>query len=114
LKDPKPILEPPDPAEDYFRRVRRGLITPGETEGEFEANGWPPLALTPDSEKFDPMGEIWWTLGMAAAWIIWRTPHAVRRTWWTYRRREVRAWIGPYLIEVLAEEDPDESGKLPH
>jgi hypothetical protein len=33
-------------------------------------------------------------LAMTAAWIIWRTPDAVRQAWWSYRR-EVRLWVGP-------------------
>jgi hypothetical protein len=37
------------------------------------------------------MSKPWWTLGMAAAWIIWRTPTAVRHVWSEYRR-EVTAW----------------------
>src|SRR5271163_1079121 len=49
---------------------------------------------TPDSDAFDPMKEPWWTLPMAAAWVIWRTPAAVRRVWQVYRS-EVREWCGP-------------------
>ena len=41
------------------------------------------------------MSQPWWTLGMAAAWIIWRTPTAVRHVWSEYRR-EVTAWRGPF------------------
>jgi hypothetical protein len=92
-------------ADDYIEHARRGLITPAEIEAELKAKGLEPLAVKPDPKKFDPMAEIWWTLPMAAAWIVWRTPHAVRRAWSNYRR-EVREWLGPYPLQVLAEKQP--------
>jgi hypothetical protein len=59
--------------------------------------GLPPLAHIPDPAKFNPMSEPRWTLAMAAAWVIWRTPTAVRRVWFDYRR-EGTAWRGPFYV----------------
>jgi hypothetical protein len=95
----------PTIADEYLNRARRGLMTPAEIEAELAAKKLPPLAMWPDPEKFDPNSEVWWTLAMAAAWIIWRTPDAVRRAWWKFRR-EVREWIGPLELVVEAEEQP--------
>src|SRR5579871_4524907 len=73
----------------------RGEITPDQAEAEAATIGLPPFACTPDPTRFAPMNEVWWTLGMAAAWIIWRTPTAVRNVWSEYRR-EVREWRSPF------------------
>lgn len=95
-------LDAPKWAERYLRRVHCGLSTPDEIEAELVANGLPPLAFAPDTAGFDLVAEPWWTLPMVAAWIIWRTPHAVTRVWPDYRRK-VRKWIGPQQIEVWDE-----------
>jgi len=87
--------------DSFLECARRGLAKPSEIEAALKAKGFPPLASTPDPEKFDPMAEVWWTMGMAAAWIIWRTPHAVRLLWPDYRR-EVRVWVGPQDNPVFA------------
>ncbi|MEJ0092848.1 MAG: hypothetical protein WDN46_05310 [Methylocella sp.] len=100
-----PIVVPPY-AQDYLKRALRGEILPDEIEAELKANGLPPLATEPDPAKFDPMPEIWWTLPMTAAWVIWRTPHAVRRAWWPYRR-EVRIWIGPREYDVVQDKQTE-------
>jgi hypothetical protein len=42
---------------------------------------------------------------MAAAWIIWRTPDAVRQVRWNYRR-ELRQWVGPEELFVDCETQP--------
>jgi hypothetical protein len=78
------VTAPEAVAEHYLRRARRGLMTPANVEAELAAKGFLPLAVAPDPEKFDPSAEAWWTLAMTAAWIIWRTPDAVREAWQTY------------------------------
>jgi hypothetical protein len=90
---PGPVWEPAPlaVAEDYLRRARRGLMTPTAIEAELAAKGFLPLSAIPDPTKFDPDAEVWWTLAMTAAWIIERTPDAVRKAWGKYRR-EVRQW----------------------
>jgi hypothetical protein len=57
----------PNFAEPYLRHAQRGLSTPAEIEAELAANGLPPLAVTPEPERFDPMAQVWWTLPMTAA-----------------------------------------------
>jgi hypothetical protein len=89
--------------DEYLRRARRGLVAPAEIETELATKNLPPLATRPDPERFDPNSEVWWTLAMTAAWIIWRTPDAVRQAWSNYRR-EVREWIGPQ--ELFVEYEP--------
>ena len=93
---------PPAITENYLERARRGLITPAKIEAELATKGFLPLSVTPDPEKFDPGGEVWWTLAMTAAWIVGRTPDAVREAWWRYRR-EVRQWVGPQELFVDCE-----------
>ena len=39
---------------------------------------------------------------MTAAWIIWRTPEAVRQAWSNFRR-EVRQWVGLQELIVASE-----------
>ena len=81
------------------RDVLRGKKTPDEAEQWLaEKNAvadiklrLPPFASYPDLVRFDPMAEKDWTLAMAAAWIIWRTPEAVREHWNDYRF-ECKEW----------------------
>jgi hypothetical protein len=115
LKHPLPFWGAIAPAlaEDYLRRAKRGLMTAAEIEAELEEKNLPPLSVTPDPKKFDPMAEVWWTLGMAAAWVIWRTPQAVRDVWWNYRR-EVRRWAGPHNMIIPAEEQASYGYRTPH
>ena len=100
-RHPQPwwAIDAPEWAEPYLRRAHCGLSTPEEIEAELAAKGLPALAFAPDPARFDPIAQPWWTLPMAAAWIIWRTPHAVRRVWHEYRRK-TRQWIGPQQVEV--------------
>jgi hypothetical protein len=90
-----PRLYIPDPRDQILDRASRGEITPDEAEAEAARLGLRPFAHTPEPAEFNPMSQPWWTLGMAAAWIIWRTPTAVRHVWSEYRR-EVTAWRGPF------------------
>jgi hypothetical protein len=85
----------PDPRDEILDRVFRGELTPDEAESEAARRGLRPLAQTPGPAEFNPLSEPWWTLGMTAAWIIWRTPTAVRRVWSDYRRKVIE-WHGPF------------------
>src|SRR5271168_3626969 len=105
---PPPVAYAPNPREVILDRVFRGEITPKQAEAEALQLGIAPLARTPEADAFDPMKEPWWTLPMTAAWVIWRTPAAVRRVWQVYRS-EVREWCGPVYYRVFAAPD-DEAG----
>ena len=52
-----------------------------------ESKNLPPFVSEPDPTLFDPMDEPDWTPAMAVAWIIWRTPEAVREYWDEYREK---------------------------
>jgi hypothetical protein len=67
-------------------------MTPAEAEAEASRLGLPKLAKKPDPAEFDPMKEPSWTLIMALAWIMWRTPDAVRNHWDAYRV-ECEDWV---------------------
>ena len=71
--------------DEILEELRRGRLTPAEAEAIAEQNGVGPLAHRPDPSKFDPMGEPVWTLAMAVAWIVWRTPDHVRENSDPYR-----------------------------
>ena len=61
--------------------VQRGTITSQEAESWARDVGEEPFAHSPDPATYDPMADPDWTLAMATAWIIWRTPDAVRSVW---------------------------------
>ena len=42
------------------------------------------IGRIPDLTRFDPFKLAYWTLPMTLAWIIWRTPDAVRSQWELY------------------------------
>jgi hypothetical protein len=69
----------------------RDKMTPDEAEAWASGRNLPPFAASPDVARFDPMTEPDWTLAMAAAWFIWRTPEKVREHWDAYLL-ECRVW----------------------
>ncbi len=83
-----------------IEEVRYGRMTPEEAEAEATRLGLPRMAAVPDPASYNPMGETWWTLVMAIAWISWRSPTQVCQFWDDYRREcwdwHFREWrIGP-------------------
>jgi hypothetical protein len=65
--------------------VRQGRLSPAKAEGWTQKRGEESFE-TPDRAKLgDPMSLPNWTLAMATAWIIWRSPDAVRESWNDYR-----------------------------
>jgi hypothetical protein len=71
--------------DDIIDKVRRGEMTPPQAEAEALQFGIEPFASEPDPAKFDPMGETWWGLLMAIAWIACRSADKVREFWDPYR-----------------------------
>ncbi len=69
-----------------FGLVQNGEMTPEEAEAEAKRLGVGPLRKVADPAQFDPTSKATWTLAMAVAWIVWRTPDAVRENWDDYRR----------------------------
>jgi len=72
--------------DDLIDDVQNGRMSPEAAEEEAARLGLPPLARVPDPASYNPMGETWWTLVMAIAWIAWRSPRKVCKFWDTYRR----------------------------
>ncbi|MFK8253128.1 hypothetical protein [Ancylobacter terrae] len=72
-------------------KVQSGELSPGQAEREAEGLSCGPLAHEPLPGDFNPMGEEFWTLPMAVAWIAYRTPSVVRE-WWDPYRAECRDW----------------------
>ncbi len=72
------------PRQRLLIEVRRGALTPAGAEAEAARLGIRPLLDRPDPAVFDPMREDRWTLTMTIAWIVWRTPDAVRENWHAY------------------------------
>jgi hypothetical protein len=72
--------------DDLIDDVQNGRMSPEAAEEEAVRLGLPPLARVPDPASYNPMGETWWTLVMAIAWIAWRSPRKVCEFWDTYRR----------------------------
>jgi hypothetical protein len=73
--------------DEILARTKRLEMSPWEAERWAQEHGEEPFARKPDPDDFDPMQEAMWTLPMAAAWLIWRSPEAVRDHWDEYRRQ---------------------------
>ena len=86
LMGPKPQLH--DLAREIMLGLAQdGLVRPDELEGMAKRWGQPPLQEAPDSSRFNPLEEAVWTLPMVLAWLVWRTPEAVRDEWDLYRTK---------------------------
>jgi hypothetical protein len=92
---------------ELIDEVRYGRISPEEAEKEVERLGLEKLASEPDKSLFDPVGETWWTLHMAVAWIAWRTTDKVRQYWDKYRRE---CWDWHYRDWKIAPDGAIHSG----
>ena len=75
----------PTERDEILMRARRGDLDPAQAEEWARENGQRPFASMPDENAFDPMAEPYWSLGMTAAWILWRTASSVRNYWNVYR-----------------------------
>ena len=74
-----------NPRDELSGAVQYGRMKPEEAEAKLKELGLPPLARQPDPDKFNPMGEVWWTLPMTVSWIAWRSHEDVRSVWDDYR-----------------------------
>ena len=75
-----------------FIAVKNGRMAPEEAEALAKEKGFERFEATPDPSAFDPMTEAEWTLPMAAAWFIWRSPDAVRDQW-DLARKGWKKWV---------------------
>lgn len=67
----------------------------------------------PDPSQFDPMKEMDWSLGMAVAWIAYRTVNRVREYWPRWRRAASRdAPEGGLHLLMMREAKTASEGKL--
>src|SRR5262249_22556593 len=86
----------PDPRDEIAEAVQYGRMTPTEAEAKLKELGLPPLAPQPNPADYNPMGQVWWTLPMTVAWIVWRTSDEVCEAWDTFRKKgsmwEHRPW----------------------
>jgi hypothetical protein len=88
------------PRDEMADALKYGQLKPEEAEARLLELGLPTLAPQPDPANFNPMGETWWTLPMALAWIAWRSPREVLEAWDPYRTEcwdwHFREWrVGP-------------------
>jgi hypothetical protein len=93
--------------DDLIQEVHYGRMTPDDAEAEAARLGLGKLSCQPDDGTFDPMGETWWTLTMAVAWIAWRTPKLVRAYWPAFRQE---CWDWHYRDWRLGFDGPIHSG----
>ena len=82
----------PSPRDDLLDQVRLGNISPQQAEDDAAKLGLEPFTTRPDPKDFDPRHEAMWTLPMALAWIIWRSPDPVREMWDLFRDK-FRFWL---------------------
>ena len=89
------------PMEDRHKvewAVQWGLVTPSDADAWARERGEEPFDYQPDPAGFDPMSLEEWSLAMATAWIIWRTPADVCRAWEPYAT-ECRTWHSIDYVE---------------
>ncbi len=68
-----------------IEKVHTGRWRPEWAENVAERKNLGPLLENPNPADFDPMEEGYWSLPMALAWIMERTPQSVREHWDDYR-----------------------------
>jgi hypothetical protein len=76
-----------DPRDEIAEAVQYGRMTPSEAEAKLKELGFPPLALQPDPADYDPIEQVWWSLPMTVAWIVWRASIEVCEAWDTFRKQ---------------------------
>jgi hypothetical protein len=64
-----------------------------------------PVSPALDSVQTDPMREVWWSIPMALAWIMWGEPEDVRRHWKAWREDGVGEPLAPTNLFFLENDD---------
>jgi hypothetical protein len=81
---------------ELLTKVRQGKLTPKKAELEAARLGLSPFEVVPKPSDFHPMTEETWSLPMALAWIMWRSPDVVLEMWDFYREKfqlwELHCW----------------------
>jgi hypothetical protein len=79
--------------KNLYRDVEYTRMTPADADAQLAELGQEPFQRQrPDRSNLDPLSEKEWTLPMAAAWFIWRSPDAVRDQW-NPARQGWRKWV---------------------
>jgi hypothetical protein len=95
--------------EDLLLRFQSGEITREEAEAQSEKAGFGPIPWEPPPTSFNPRTWPEWTLPMALAWIIWRTPEKTREYWNAYRElcldRRKSASVSDVIRDFAAKND---------
>lgn len=81
-----------NPIAKILLSAELGEIGPEEAEKEAELIGAGPLADGPSYSDGHPETELYWTLPMTLAWLIWRTPEKVSEYSNEFRFRR-RIWV---------------------
>ena len=71
--------------DDLIEDVKYGRMSPDEAEAGAIKLGLKPFASTPDPQKYNPIGEVWWSISMTVAWIAWRSGREVLESYDPYR-----------------------------
>ncbi len=75
------------------RLVYAGRLSPQAAEGMVAKRGLPPFEIRRVPERWDPQGELTWSLPMTLAWILTRSMDEVREAWDAPRATESRWWL---------------------
>jgi hypothetical protein len=111
-------------ADAVLDMVRNGDLTPQQAEEWATGRHLLPFARKPDPKSFDPMAEEFWTLPMALAWFIWRTPESVVeqaehyrsswRRWGTVPPKGLPDTLGQHVWDLIPASKPSISELLRH
>lgn len=82
----EPWTRPPSERDIIIDKVKYGELTPDQAAQEADRLGLEPFEFYPNPADFEPTKEPTWSLPMTLAWIMWRTPDAVREMWTAYRQ----------------------------
>jgi hypothetical protein len=119
MKQQERKLQPDERRHALLEQVLCGRISPQDAENKANELGLGGFSGYSDPCSFSIMEEDVWTIDMALAWIVWRTPKKVVEHWSAYRRT---CWGWQALYQMSEAPDgrrlPSISGyrlvQLPH